>query len=213
ASAGTTIIYTYRVENTGNVTLNPVVVTDPMPGLSAIDCPLTSLAPGEHQVCIASYTTTQADVDRGFVANVGTATGTAPDGTSVVDTDDENVPLVQAPAIAIVKEPSIAEFSAAGTLITYTYIVVNNGNVTLDPVVVTDPLPGLSAISCDATSLAPNDVATCTATYTTTQNDVDAGFVTNIGTATGTTPAGTDVIDTSTVTVDAVRTPGISLTK
>ena len=29
----------YLVTNTGNVTLDPVGVTDPMPGLSAVSCP------------------------------------------------------------------------------------------------------------------------------------------------------------------------------
>ena len=33
-------------------------------------------------------------------------------------------------------------------------------------------------------------IETCTATYTTTQADVDAGWITNTGTATGTPPRG-----------------------
>ena len=55
--------------NTGNVTLNPVVVTDPMPGLSAITCPVISLilAPTLGETCTATYTTTQADVDAGTI--------------------------------------------------------------------------------------------------------------------------------------------------
>jgi uncharacterized repeat protein (TIGR01451 family) len=213
ASVGTPIIYTYTVTNTGNVTLDPVVVTDPMPGLTAISCPLPSLAPGASVTCTATYTTTQADVDNGSITNTGTATGTAPDTTQVQASDTEVVPLVQTPAIAIAKEASVAEFSTEGTDITFTYTVVNNGNVTLDPVTVTDPLPGLSAISCPDSSLAPTDETTCTATYTTTQADVDAGFVTNTGTATGTTPAGTDVTDTATVTIPAVRSPALDFTK
>ena len=45
-----------------------------------------------------------------------------------------------------------------------------------------DQLPGHS--------LAPAAIETCTATYTTTQADVDAGVINNTGTATGTPPTG-----------------------
>ena len=43
-----------------------------------------------------------------------------------------------------------------GTVITYSYLVTNTGNVTLTRSTVTDPMSGLSAISCPASStLAP----------------------------------------------------------
>ena len=72
------ITYSYRVTNTGNVTLTSVGVTDPMPGLSAINCNgVTSLAPGASVTCTATYTTTQADVDAGSITNTGTRRGHA----------------------------------------------------------------------------------------------------------------------------------------
>ena len=55
---------------------------------------------------------------------------------------------------------------------------------------VTDPMTGLSAVTCPSTTLAPGAAETCTATYTTTQADVDPGGITNTGTATGTPPIG-----------------------
>ena len=79
--AGTPVTYSYKVTNTGNVTLNPVTVTDPMAGLSAISCPSTTLAPRASETCTATYTTTQADVDAGSITNTGTATGTPPTRT------------------------------------------------------------------------------------------------------------------------------------
>ena len=85
------------------------------------------------------------------------------------------IPACQHPSISLEKSASVTSFSAPGTLITYCYKVTNTGNVTLDPVVVTDPMTGLSAISCPATTLAPWASETCTATYSTTQIDVDQG--------------------------------------
>ncbi len=80
---GDTITYTYDVENTGNVTLTNLQVTDPHSGLSAISCSLIAqggtMAPGDTTQCSATYTVTQADVDAGQIDNTGTATGTPAD--------------------------------------------------------------------------------------------------------------------------------------
>ena len=83
------------------MTLDPVVVTDPLPGLSAINCPLTSLAPADMMTCTASYTITQVDVDAGAVDNLATATGTPPgQRLPVQDTDPARVLLGQNPVDA-----------------------------------------------------------------------------------------------------------------
>ena len=174
--------------NTGNVTLTSVGVTDPMAGLSAVSCPTTTLAPGATETCTATYTTTQTDVDPGAITNTGTATGTAAgrdQGHGHIVGDRPGQPR---PGHLLVKSASITSYSAAGTPVTYSYKVTNSGNVTLTSVGVTDPMAGLSAISCPSTTLAPGASETCTATYTTTQADVDAGSLTNTGTATGTPP-------------------------
>ena len=177
SAPGTLVTYSYKVTNTGNVTLDPVVVSDPMTGLSDISCPDTSLGPWGTETCTATYTTTQSDVDHGSISNTGTATGTAPNGKKVTDTSSVCIPACQKPSIKLKKSASIGSFSAPGTLVTYSYKVTNTGNVTLDPVVVSDPMTGLSDISCPDTSLGPWGTETCTATYTTTQSDVDHGSI------------------------------------
>jgi uncharacterized repeat protein (TIGR01451 family) len=209
AAAGTTITYTYVIKNTGNVTLDPVTLTDDR--LGTVFCPQISLAPGAFMTCTADYTTTQADVDAGGISNTGTTTGTAPDGTTVTDDSSLTIPATSDPAITVVKTASVPSFSAAGTEITYTYVVTNTGNLTLDPVSLTDS--ELGAITCPATSLAPLDSMTCTATHTTTSGDVDAGGITNTATATGQPPTGPTVDDTDTVTVPAEQAPAIGIDK
>ena len=168
---------------------------------------------GASETCTATYTTTQADVDRGSLKNTGTATGTPPSGPNVTAQSSVSIPAVQTPAITVVKSASISSYSAAGTLITYSYQVTNTGNVTLNPVTVTDPMAGLSSISCPATSLTPGASETCTATYTTTQADVDRGSLKNTGTATGTPPSGPNVTAQSSVSIPAVQTPAITVVK
>ena len=68
--------------------------------------------------------------------------------------------------------------------IQYTYKVTNSGNVSLTPpYAVTDNKIGApNTVTCQQTPnpLNPGDFFTCTATYTVTQADLDAGAVTNI---------------------------------
>ena len=88
-----------------------------------------------------------------------------------------------------------------------------SGGLALLAVSVTDPLPGLSAASCPAATLAPAASTTCTATYRATQADVDAGSIANTATATGTPPVGPPVTDTGSATVTAVKGPAATIAK
>ena len=184
-SAGDTLTYSYLVTNDGDVTLNNVTVTDPHPGLSVIDCPATTLAVGADMTCTATYVVTQDDVDAGEIRNTGTADS---DEAGPV-TDEEIVPVPQNPAILIDKTSALTTDAdgdgvvSAGDTLTYSYLVTNDGDVTLNNVTVTDPHPGLSVIDCPATTLAVGADMTCTATYVVTQDDVDAGEIRNTGTA------------------------------
>ncbi len=213
SAPNTPVTYSYLVTNTGNVTLHNVTVTDPMPGLSAVNCPSTTLDVGDNETCTATYTTTQADVDAGSLNNTGTVTGLSPANVQVTAQSSLTIPATQSPAITLVKSASIASYSAPNTSVTYSYLVTNTGNVTLNPVTVTDPMKGLSAITCPDTSLAPTKSETCTATYTTTQADVDAGSLNNTGTATGTPPSGPNVTAQSSVSIPATQSAGLTITK
>ncbi|MFI9631044.1 hypothetical protein ACIHCL_36975, partial [Streptomyces sp. NPDC052042] len=74
--------------------------------------------------------------------------------------------------------------------------MTNTGNVTLKDVKVDEgEFTGhgkLNPVNCpkEAESLAPGATVTCTAAYTVTQADVDAGTITNSAMATGTPPSG-----------------------
>jgi hypothetical protein len=114
--------------------------------------------------------------------------------------------------VSLVKSASVTSYTASGTPVIYSYLVKNTGDLELN-VSVTDPHVGLSAISCPSGTLAAGASETCTATYTTTQADVDAGSISNIGTASGTPPTGPAVTATSSLTILAVDTATLSLVK
>ena len=205
--------YSYLVRNTGNVTLTSVGVTDPLPGQSAVTCPNPSLAPGGSEVCTASYTTSLADVNRGSVTNTGTASGTSPTGVTVTAQSVVTIPATQSPAISLAKTASTSPFASAGTPVSYNYVVTNTGNVSLHSIVVNDPMPGLSSVICPDSTLDPGQSVTCTASYTTTQADVDRGSITNTATASGTPPTGPAKTAQASVTIPQSQSPSIGLEK
>src|SRR6185369_1534906 len=171
-----------------------------------------SLAPAGAITCPASHVVTQADVDNGSYAN--TATGDS-NQTPPVDST-VTVTLAQTPAITIVKSSNATGTNAVGDTITYTYDVQNTGNVTLSNVTVTDAHGGLSAITCvpaQGSSLAPAATMQCTATYTVTQADVDAGQIDNTGVVTGTPPIGPNVTDNDLLSEPVTRTPELTTVK
>ncbi|MEL6564651.1 MAG: hypothetical protein AAFQ59_09425 [Pseudomonadota bacterium] len=182
--------FTVTVRNTGNVTLSATTVTDDLvPGET---CAVPSLAPGDEDTsCTFTYTTTQADVDRGDFTNIARASAVpvSDPGTPVVDDGALVVPGPAAePAFSLVKAADITQFATAGVTITYNYTVANTGNVTLtaQPTVTDDRISSVSCPALPTGGLAPLDSITCTATYVTTQLDVDAGQVTNTAQVTST---------------------------
>ncbi|MCT1478396.1 hypothetical protein M3C17_10065, partial [Microbacterium sp. p3-SID336] len=128
------------------------------------------------------------------------------------------VPSAPAPAITVVKSATPSAMTTVGQMLTYSFVVTNDGNVALKDVTVDETeFSGegeLSSIECpdDAANLLPGQVIVCTATYTTTQGDVDSGLLTNTATATGVPPAGAPPVSPpSTVDVpfDGATTLGI----
>ena len=79
-AVGSTVTWVYQVENTGNVDLSSVAVTDDR-GVT-VTYPSTTLPAGVSMLCSATGT-----VVAGLYANVGTATGTPPVGANVTDSD------------------------------------------------------------------------------------------------------------------------------
>src|SRR5690606_15940315 len=78
---GDEITYVFEVENTGNVTLSDVIITDPLPNIGTIVYDTWPgvdrvLAPQEKVTATAIYTLTKADLDAGQVINTASVTGT-----------------------------------------------------------------------------------------------------------------------------------------
>jgi VCBS repeat-containing protein len=183
--AGAPVIWTYAVTNAGDVRLRQVTVTDDQ-GV-AVSCPKTTLEPTESMTCTGSGTAIA-----GQYHNTGTATGTPPVGT-VVTGQNAAYYYGLAPRIAIRKMVNGQDANTPpgpsiliGSTVSWTYTVTDTGDVTVTQVSVIDDR-GV-AVTCPKTVLAAGETMTCTASGTAV-----AGQYHNIGTATGTPPAGSPV--------------------
>ncbi|WPZ13360.1 hypothetical protein T8J41_14510 [Nitratireductor rhodophyticola] len=208
ADAGEVINYTFTVENTGNVTLSDVAVTDTKATISG--SPIATLAPGEIDTSSVTgvYTITQADVDAGTVDNVAAATAKDPGGNDVERQsrppsgspgDATSQPMAQNGDYDFVKEAAHVDANGnnlidAGEIINYTFTVENTGNVTLTDIEVTDSRATVSG-SPLAGPLAPGavDATSVTGTYTVVQADIDAGNLDNVAASTATLPDGSEI--------------------
>ncbi len=88
-STSDTIPYTYTVTNTGTTTLHGVIVNDsatnPNGDVETVtpSCPGGNVAPGQTEVCHASYPVSQDDVDFGSVTNTAWASAVNSAGATI----------------------------------------------------------------------------------------------------------------------------------
>ena len=215
ATAGSTILYTFTVTNSGNVTLSGVAISDTQLDAAAT-CAASTLAPGASTTCTGTHTITQTEVDAGKVDNTATASGTAPGASSptVSAPSSTSTPLTAAPAVTVDKSAGTPTGATAGSTIPYTFTVTNSGNVTLSGVAISDTQLDAAA-TCAASTLAPGVSTTCTGTHTITQTEVDAGKVDNTATASGTAPGASSptVSAPASTSTPIASAPGITVTK
>ena len=220
---GEDIVYTFTVVNTGNVTLTNVVLTDELENLSEItlktidgeeitDEKSITLEPGSQLVAEATYTITQANVDRGEVTNQAMVEGNSPSQEKVSDEDEVNVEQELAPNLSLTKSSDLTLVKEVGETVTYTFEVENTGNVTITDLELTDPMLG-GEITLETTKLAPGEKTTGTANYVITQEDLNKKDLKNTAIVTGESPDGSVVDSEDEDTIPTEQSPAIGLIK
>lgn len=197
SNVGEKITYTITVENTGNVTLANVIISDVLfPGE---DRTVIELAPGDHAVHTLVYTVLQSDIDGGHVLNTARVTAMDPGWNPLPSMETEiEIPSVQGAALQLTKKALEGNHSKVGDVIEYEIILTNTGNVTIKDIQITDDNADSGSISPSAiATLEPGKSVNITAKHTITQADMDRGAVYNIATASGKDPEGKEVKATS----------------
>ena len=94
-------------------------------------------------------------------------------------------------ALTLDKISDVAEYSGAGEIITYSYLVSSTGNApVIGPITVADDKVTVSCPAVDTVgngdgNLDPGEQIVCTATHAVVADDITAGFITNVATASG----------------------------
>lgn len=206
AEVGDTIVYTYKVTNTGNTRLKSIMVTDNLLGNVTIE--KTSLSKGRSTVGTLSYTVLESDLP-GPLVNKVVAMGIPANGGPVTTTDSASVDLTSRPAIAVNKSASIDTAQVRET-ITYTYVVTNTGDVSLNNIVAFDDQ--LGSVTLGAASLAPGASTQGQLATIVLESDLP-GPLSNVVHVSGESPLGTTVTDIKGVLVSVTSKPAIAMSK
>jgi uncharacterized repeat protein (TIGR01451 family) len=206
ATVGTTIDYTYRVINSGDVTLSGLLAVDDQLGPIILDA--TTLAPGAETSGAASDLVGEADLP-GPLLNRVIVTGTPPVGHAVTGHASAAVALTSNSALRVEKSANVTT-AGIGTTVTYAYQVTNSGNVTLSNLVAVDDK--LGPILLTTTTLAANETATGNASYVVREADLPGPLI-NTVVVTGTPPVGAPVVGSTGAVVELVSDPGIAVAK
>ena len=105
------------------------------------------------------------------------------DPTTVGDDLTETITVPIAPAMTILTTSSPASYSTVGTALTFFIAVTNSGNVVYPSApAITDALVTSAggSVTCPSRLVAIGATITCTANYSVTQANVNAGQITNV---------------------------------
>ncbi len=181
--AGEVIEYKITVVNDGNLTLKNIEVKDELVGLNE---KIASLAPGTSKEFTTSYVVTEADMLAGGVKNVATATAATddPDNPEIPDEDETFSPTDPVSPHASIKKAAVSKSRLkagyeTGETVKYEITVVNDGNITLHNLTVTDSLTG---DKWTINELAIGASVTFKTSYKATEKDTKQGTVKNTAT-------------------------------
>lgn len=223
AIAGHEIEYRFKVANTGNCGFSIWKIEDSLNGISEIKLLKKWLEPGESTTGTATYRLKQSDIDAGKITNEAVATALIVDradaksNRATVTTPIEQPHPGMSFEKTVDREQLTGSEAKAGAKLTYSFKISNTGNIAINDIAIDDDLHGLSNISIDwkghDRSLPAGSSVTGTATYTVTQEDVDAGKVENTATVTGTDSHGGSLTASSSASTGIERNTAIKTVK
>jgi len=211
ASAGTIITYTYRFQNSGNVTLSsPYTISDNKVSSANISCvgATTPLPPGSITECTGTYSISAAELSSGSLTNTASVKATF-NGVETAASNSKSATVVTSSLQLSVTAP--ASVSTIGE-ITYVYTLKNVSPITLNAAYqVTDSRVPSGSISCPSGDILPGETIQCIGKYLVTQTDLNNGTALT-SQAIASANSGTVSSNTANTSVSISQLPAISLT-
>lgn len=188
-TVGQAIRFNFGVKNTGQAAVagNAVIngITSTCQATNTVNNLNDSLDPGETVGCTADYVLTQADLDRGSVTVVATATINGINSNQANATVPVGTPKVLVAGVTA----DTATYAAAAQVITFTYSIKNGGTTALGPdqFRISSSLAGNQPAACGNPNItiAPNETISCQVQYAISAADMNAASIVNQVTASG----------------------------
>jgi uncharacterized repeat protein (TIGR01451 family) len=160
-SPGQLLTFSGTVSNTGNVALTNIVVVNNRPVANTVVFSAASLAPGAVSVFNGSYLApTNCSVSDTLIASASSRCG-----VSVSDTASATCPIITTPGIAVTEVCPATPGNSGGSS-SFSGVVRNSGNITLNNVVVVSDRPAANTVVFTTASLAPGASAAYSGTFT-----------------------------------------------
>ncbi|NLV46054.1 MAG: DUF11 domain-containing protein, partial [Candidatus Hydrogenedentes bacterium] len=231
-AAGDIIQYTILVENTGNVPLSDIVVSDPQatsgPTYQSGDDGDDLLEPGEIWTYAASYEVTLADLQAGSFTNTASVVGTDPESAPISDEDSETVTAIRADLV--ISKTDSPDPVAAGQVLTYTITITNLGAQTGQNVSVADVIDPAELLNAEfslnngvdwapwvtpynAGSISSGNTLEILLRGTVAPNLPPGSIITNTASVSSTTFDPNPSNNTSTATTDVIASADVSVSK
>jgi len=209
------INYTFRIENSGEVSLSDVSLSDNLLKVAPVFVSGDTnnnlkLDKGEIWIYSGSYTVTQDDIDAGSVKNSATASAKDPSGNTVSDisgsttTNDTETttPVEHINKVKLLKSVINNGTFRLGDEIRYAFSVANEGNTTLKEVNLVDSKLPTAPVYQDGDlnnnqKLDVGEIWNYLGSYIVKKSDVDFGKVSNLATVFAKDLNGVEVKDVS----------------
>ena len=198
--------YTYRVENTGSMSLSEITLIDDM--LGSILLNTTTLEIGEWAVGSEQYNITESDIP-GPLINNAMVTAVSSNGRNVSDNDTEQVNIDYDVNITVDKSADIT-YAIVGDTITYSFNITNTGQIVLDNISIYDDV--LGEIIPPTSSLQPGEWMNANKSYEVVETDLP-GPIINTVIVTGHDPYGIFVNDSDSYSVILNYNASLNVTK
>lgn len=184
--AGDQANFEIRVANNGATDLANLTISDLPVGPAACGSTPVVVPAGSNVLCTVSLPVTLDHLNAGVIRNLAIAFD---DTNFVVRFGAGSAQAVVPQSSSMTLEKSIvgvsdldgSESTNAGDRVSYQLTIRNTGTVTLDSLLVEDSLTG--TLTCDASTLLPNESSICTTSHTVTPSEALNGFVDNQATA------------------------------
>lgn len=228
---GSNVVYTVTVSNLGPSAAPTPVVSDPTPaGLTFVSnsgacvtpypCTLGNLAAGQSATITTTYAV-PAGYSSSSITNTASVTSSATDPNSANNSASATTSVVAQADLQVVKSGPAT--TGTGQNVVFTVVVTNNGTLTANSVVVSDPTPsGINFVSntggcttpypCSLGTLLPGQSSTITSTYFVPASFAGAS-ISNTATVSGTTTDLNSANNSSTATVSLGPVADVSVTK